>query len=184
MEMFSKDLQTLSMEVINTEKKEMLPLTNNEIRYYETRKYCHIFRNKLYNDENDKKYNKYHQVKFHDHYAGKFSGAAYSICNLRYCTTTKIPVISHHGSNYDYHFIINELAKEFKGQGFNCLGEKTEKDVTIKVPLKKTNENNKLVPHKLKFIDSNRFMNASLSCLADNLSEINKQECQKLQRKV
>ena len=30
------------------------------------------------------------------------------------------------GSSYDYHFIIKELAKEFKTK-FTCLGENTEK---------------------------------------------------------
>ena len=130
-----------------------------------------------------KKYNKYHQARDQDHYAGKFRVAAYSICNPRYSRTKQISVISYHGSNYDYHFIINELAKEFKGQHFNCLGEKTEKYRTIKATLKKINENNKLVPHKLKFIDSNRFMNASLSSIADNLSKINKQECKKCKEK-
>ena len=34
----------------------------------------------------------------------------------------KIPVVFHRGSNYDYHFIIKELANEFGGQ-FACLGE-------------------------------------------------------------
>ena len=30
------------MEVINFEKKDMIPLTDDEIKYYEKRKYCHI----------------------------------------------------------------------------------------------------------------------------------------------
>ena len=34
----------------------------------------------------------------------------------------EIPVVLHNGSNYDYHFIIKELAEEFKGH-FECLGE-------------------------------------------------------------
>ena len=38
----------------------------------------------------------------------------------------EIPVVFRNGSNYDYHFIIKELAKEFKGK-FECLGENTEK---------------------------------------------------------
>ena len=47
----------------------------------------------------------------------------------------------------------------------------------FKVPLKKENNYGKLITYKLKFIDSNRFMAASLSSLTDNLSEINKCKC-------
>ena len=38
----------------------------------------------------------------------------------------KILVVFHNGSAYDYHFIIKQLAEDFKGQ-FECLGENTEK---------------------------------------------------------
>ena len=38
----------------------------------------------------------------------------------------EIPVVFYNGSNYDYHIIIKELAKEFKGQ-FECLRENIEK---------------------------------------------------------
>ena len=48
-----------------------------------------------------------------------------------------------------------------------------EKYITFSVPLKKINENNKLITHKLKLIDSYRFMQESLSKLTNNLSEIN-----------
>ena len=34
--------------------------------------------------------------------------------------------MAHNGSNYDYHFIIKELAKQFKGH-IECLGENMEK---------------------------------------------------------
>ena len=47
------------------------------------------------------------------HDTGKYRGAAHSICNLKYSVTKKIPVGFHNGLNYDYHFIINELAEEF-----------------------------------------------------------------------
>ena len=45
---------------------------------------------------------------------GENKGAAHSICNLKYSIPKKIPVAFHNGSNYDYHFIIKELAEEFK----------------------------------------------------------------------
>ena len=37
-----------------------------------------------------------------------------------------MPVVFHNSSNYDYHFIIKELANESGGK-FECLGENTEK---------------------------------------------------------
>ena len=57
---------------------------------------------------------------------GKYRGFANTICNLKYSIPKKIPLVFHNGSNYDYHFIIKELAKEFKGE-FTGLGENAEK---------------------------------------------------------
>ena len=48
----------------------------------------------------------------------------------------KIPVVFHNGSNYDYHFIIKELAEEFTKQ-CTCLGESTDKYITFTVPIEK-----------------------------------------------
>ena len=48
----------------------------------------------------------------------------------------KIPIVFHNGSNYDYNFIIKELAEEFKKQ-FTCLGENTENNITFTVPIEK-----------------------------------------------
>ena len=107
---------------------------------------------------------------------GKFRGAAHSNCNLRYKIPKEIPVVFHDGSTYDYHFIIKQLAEEFKGQ-FRCLGENTEKYITSSVPIKKELDNDITIIYKLKFIDSYRFMSTSLSDLADNLSETNQKEC-------
>ena len=69
---------------------------------------------------------KYRKVKEHCHYTGKYRGAAYSICNLKYSVPKEIPIVFHNGSNYDSHFIMKELAEEFEGE-FTCLGENTEK---------------------------------------------------------
>ena len=63
--------------------------------------------------------------------------AAYSICNLRHKTPKEIPVVFHNGSTYNCYFIINQLAKQFKGQ-LECLAENTEKYITFSVPIKKT----------------------------------------------
>ena len=74
--------------------------------------------------------------------------------------------------------MIKELAEEFERQ-FECLGENTEKYVTLSVPIKKQitkidkDGNDKIVDisYKISFIDSFRFMSSSLSNLVDNLSE-------------
>ena len=108
----------------------------------------------------------------------KFRGATHSICNLRYKVPHKIHVKIHNGSKYDYHFIIRELAEEFKGQ-YECLGENAEKHITFYVPIKKKNENGKTITYKIKYIDTCRFMQSKLSDLANNLSEINNKDCKK-----
>ena len=138
----------------------MLPLTDEENKFYETQKVCNICK-KGFSTDNDKKY---HKVRDHCHYTGKFRGAAHSICNLRYKTPKEIPVVFHNGSTYDYHFIINKLAKEFDGQ-LECLGENTEKYITFSVPISKELDNGKTVTYKLKFIDSFRFISTSLKVL-------------------
>ena len=52
------------------------------------------------------------------------------------------------------------------------------KYITFSVPIKKKCDDGKTITYKLKFIDSFRFMPTSLPNLVDNLSEINKEECQ------
>ena len=68
---------------------------------------------------------KYHKVRHHCHYSGKYRGASQNVCNLRYKTPKETLVVFHNGSKYDKHFLIKELAKELKGD-FECLGENTE----------------------------------------------------------
>ena len=56
----------------------------------------------------------YRKVRDHYHYAGEYRGAAHTICNWKYSVTKKIPIAFHNGSNYDYNFIIKELAEDIK----------------------------------------------------------------------
>ena len=57
----------------------------------------------------------YKKVRYHCHYAGKYRGATQSICNLKFNMDDGIPVVFNKCSNYDYHFTIKELAKDFDG---------------------------------------------------------------------
>ena len=100
------------------------------------------------------------------------------IAYLKYSAPKNIHIVFHNGSNYDYHFIIKELAEEFKKQ-FTCFGENPEKYITFTVPIAKEvtridkNEEEiiKNVCYILQFIDSARFMASSSSNLIKNLSE-------------
>ena len=166
MKKFCKDLREHSTKIINYEKKKMISLTTEEKVHYNKEKVCHICKKEF--DNNDKEQQK---VRDHCHYTGKYRGAAHNICNLRYEVPREIPAVFHNGSTYDYHFIINELVKEFKGN-FECLSENTEKYITFSVPIKKKIENKDLeIIYKIKCIDSCRFMSSLLSKLVDNLSE-------------
>ena len=166
MKKFCKDLREHSTEIINYEKKKMIPLTTEEKIYHNKQKICYICKKEF--DISNKKY---HKVRDHCHYTGKYRGAAHNICNLRYKVPKEIPAVFHNGSTYDYHFIIKELVKEFKGN-FECLGENTEKYITFSVSIKKKIENKDLeIKYKIKFIDSYRFMSSSLSQLVNSLSE-------------
>ena len=58
------------------------------------------------------------------------------MCNFKYGVPKKSSIAFHNGFNYDYHFIIKELAEKFKKQ-LTCLGENTEKCITFTVPIEK-----------------------------------------------
>ena len=73
---------------------------------------------------------KYRKDRNDCHYTGGYRGATHSICNLKYSVLKKIPIALHYVSNYDHHFIIKELAEEFKKQ-FAVLGENIEKYITF-----------------------------------------------------
>ena len=135
---------------------------------------CYICEEKFFMDKDDKDYINRKKVKDHCHYTGDFRGATHSICNLKYKVPKEITVIIHNAT-YDTHFIINQLAIEFKGE-LNCIGNNTEKYIIFSVPIKKELNSGKTVTYKLKFIDSFRFMQTSLSALVDITSEMFKSE--------
>ena len=87
-------------------------------KIHHEQKICNICKKGFSIDNSNKKY---HKVKDHCHYTGKYRGAAHRTCNLRYKIPKEIPAVFHNGSEYEIHLIINELAEELKGQ-FECLG--------------------------------------------------------------
>ena len=117
---FCKQLRKTLQGILNTEVKSMQPLSKEEQKAYDNAKYCHICKKVWGKHKNHKK------VRDHDHYTGKFRGAAHSICNLRYSTQIDAAVIFHNGSNYDFNLLIEEFAKEYKSD-INCIPLNTDK---------------------------------------------------------
>ena len=127
---------------------------------------------------------KYRKARDHCHYSGEYRGAAHSIGNLKYSVPKKISLAFHNAPNYDHHFIIKELAEEFKKQ-FTCLGE-NEKYITSTVPTEKENtridkngeEIRKHISSILQFMDSARYMASSIPNFVNNLFKgIHKTKC-------
>ena len=82
---FCKDLRENATKIINYEKKEMIPLTYKEKKSYEKQKICYICKKGFSTDDDDDN-KKYHKIRDHCHYTGKYKGAARSVCTLRYKT--------------------------------------------------------------------------------------------------
>ena len=176
MKIFCKDLKVKAMKIINYEKEKIIPLIDEAKETHENQKTCKISEQEFCaNENNEKEFKLKQKVRDHCRYTGKYRGAVHSICNLRYKIPREIPVVFHNGSTYDYHFIIKQLAREFKGN-FDCLGENTEKYITFSVPIKKEHDSGKTSISKLKSIDSCKFMSDPLSNLVDNLSVIDNRE--------
>ena len=80
-------MKELGTEIINYQKKDMITLTNEEIKFYENQKQCHICKKGFFRNKKDK----YKHIKARDycHYTGKFRGAAHSISKLRHAMPKK-----------------------------------------------------------------------------------------------
>ena len=134
MKKFGEFLRDHTMKITNFKKKKMKLFSKEQQELYENSKICYNWKEKFENKYLKEK--KYRRVRDHCHYTGEYRGAVHSICNLKYSVSKKFPIVFHKGSNYDFYFVIKELAEEFKKQ-FTCLGENTEKCITFTVSIEK-----------------------------------------------
>ena len=87
-------------------------LTNEQQNSYQNSKICYICKEKFEDEHAANK--KYCKVWDHCHYTGEHRCAAHSVCNLKFSVPKKSLIVFDNGSNYDYHFIIKELAEKFQ----------------------------------------------------------------------
>jgi hypothetical protein len=163
----------------NTYLKEIKPmnrLTPNEQLEFKSAQTCGICEHPF--TEKDIK------VKDHCHITGnKRFGAAHSICNLNYKIPNFIPIIFHNLSGYDSHLFIKELCKH--GDKIDVIAQSKEKYISFTKSIfvhdyvdRKTGQNkHKFL--KLRFIDSFKFLSASLENLGNGLEDSDFRETRK-----
>ncbi|XP_071632794.1 uncharacterized protein [Temnothorax longispinosus] len=140
----------------------MVDLTRDEWDTFHSAAQCHICEKPFAPDNN--------RVRDHCHLTGRYRGPAHSTCNLNYKDSHFIPVIFHNLSGYDAHFIIKEIAVAFEGS--DVLPITKEKYISFTKHVKDTAErSDSRSDIKLEFIDSYKFLSASLAKLASFLDK-------------
>ena len=173
-QVFLKCLEEDIKMIANIPKKSMIFGKKEEKRYNEKTK-CWICKGEF----NDKDKNK-EKVKDHCHYTGRYRGAAHNKCNLDYRKPNFTPVVFHNLSGYDSHLFIKNLG--FSEGNIDCIPNNEEKYISFSKKIQVKSYTKKVkneegepvekeikVYHTIRFIDSIKFMAASLDKLVNNL---------------
>ena len=111
MKQFCESLKEHAAKIINFQKKKMAPLTKKSLDHMLVKKTVKYVKTNF--KTNMLMLKKYCKVIDHCHYTGKCRGTAQNIFRLKHSMSKEILLVVHDESNYDYHFIIKELAEEF-----------------------------------------------------------------------
>ena len=168
-QLFIESLEKDIKEIYNRFKKpKKMVMTREDKIDFRRATHCHICEEEL-KDTDDENYK---IVRDHCHLTGKFRGAAHNMCNLKYRLPKFYPVIFHNLSGYDNHLFIKNLGKS-EGK-IDCIPNNEEKyisftkEILVDKFINKEGEE-KEVKRKIRFIDSFKFMAASLDSLVKNL---------------
>ena len=113
------------------------------------------------------------RVRDHCHFSGVFRGAAHESCNLNFRKPKLTPVFFHNLTGYDAHLFVKNLGK-IEGD-ITCIPNNEEKYISFSKKIllgTRLNDQGKIVKiwHKIRFLDSARFMAAPLGNLVKNLT--------------
>ena len=168
-QLFVESLEKDIKEIYNKFKKpKKMVMTQEDKIDFRRATHCNICEEELEDTDDEE----YRRVRDHCHLTGKYRGAAHSICNLKFRLPKFYPVIFHNLSGYDSHLFIKNLGKS-EGK-IDCIPNNEEKYISFTKHIlvdkfidKEGKE--KEVKHKIRFIDSFKFMAASLDSLVKNL---------------
>ena len=144
-------------------KPKPMLLRKEEKKSFKQAKYCHICEEELGDT---------FPVRDHCHFTGKYRGAAHNNCNLHCRKPRILPVIFHNLQGYDAHLFIKQLAK-IPGK-LDCIPSTEEKYISFSKHVKvgeyisKTGKKCQIT-FEIRFIDSFKFLQTSLSNLVSNL---------------
>ena len=169
-EMLEKDLK----EIYATCGKAEMVLTPEEQKAFRKATTCWICEEALVKDQSQEDYKNKRPVRDHCHFTGEYRGAAHSICNLQFRKPKFTPILFHNLSGYDSHLFIKNLGKT-EGK-IDCIPNNEERYISFSKDIKVFNYTDKktgddvYANHKLRFIDSFKFMSSSLDRLTSNLT--------------
>ncbi|XP_030762209.1 uncharacterized protein LOC115887026 [Sitophilus oryzae] len=155
----------------------MPPLSSVQEAVFYQVTHCHICE-RPFNIEDER-------VRDHCHLTGNYRGAAHSVCNLNFKVPNFIPVFFHNISNFDSHLFIKELAVE--EEQLDVIPQNKERYISFTkhvmvdddVTQQEQEKRQQRVFLKLRFLDSFRFMAASLDKLSQNLTS---QQCREVRK--
>ena len=93
----------------------------------------------------------------HDHWTGKYRGAAHSGCNLGLRKTKKVPVLFHNLQGYDGHILFQNISKVPECKDPKVIAKSMEKFIGFTMG-------------NLRFIDTLQHLSSSLDKLSSNLA--------------
>ena len=161
---FVKKIVELTEAIYNkyyrTPKK--LFLSTEEQESFDSAKLCYICNKPLKKD----------RVRDHCHFTGKYRGAAHNECNLKCRKPRVLPVIFHNLQGYDSHLFIKQLSN-IPGR-LECIPSTEEKYISFSKHFKVGEYKDirgMIIPitFEIRFIDSFKFLQTSLSNLVGNL---------------
>ena len=162
MDVFIKWLEKDVKAIANIKPKKMI-FTEEDKKRFNKSKICWICDEPL----------KDNKVRDHCHYTGRYRGPACNLCNLKYRKPKFIPVFFHNLSGYDSHLFIKKLGSP--NENMDCIPNNEEKYISFSKNIKvgeykdKTTGEVRDKTFKIRFLDSFKFLPASLGALGNNL---------------